>query len=112
MVNVKFLKSYFHRPEYQYVPPEDEEEIALAPELINAVVGWDCHEDEDGKTVQTYDLQFKGCDPSLILTVSQEFFCSLPKKQQRALIQELHFPNTNESETILQEDGDSVTELV
>ena len=112
MVNVKFLKPYYSRNECKRVPPQSEEEATHFKHLIKEIVGYDQYEGNDGRIVQIYDLSFKECDPSIFLTVSSDFFLSLPAKQRKALLQDFDTQSPLESETILTEGGDSVTELV
>jgi hypothetical protein len=112
LINVKFLKPYHLREEYGSIPPKSEEEAQHFKSMIKAVVGFDRYSENNGQVVQTYDLQFKDCDPSITLTVSHEFFLTLPARQRQLLMQDFMIHLPQESETILNEGGDSVTELV
>jgi hypothetical protein len=111
LINVKFLKPYHRRESYGSVPPQTEEEAQYFKPMIKAVVGLDRDTNDSGQEIKTYYLQFKDCDPSITLMVSDEFFMTLPVNQRQQLLRNFLSQLSQESETILNKDGNSVMEL-
>jgi hypothetical protein len=61
---------------------------------------------------ETYEWQFKGCDPTIALTISADFFLTLPAIKRRIMMKEFNTLLFRESKKIKNGDRDYVAEVI
>lgn len=94
--NVSNFKPYIRRADhYPSDPPRSEERARF---FVNDIVGIAGYDPEH----KTWDLQFRDCDPTHCLTVSDEFLqTKVPKARRESLIRNLE-PISNRDDSILE----------